>query len=416
MTSSNSPTATTRAWLVLLMLILVYVLNFLDRQIISILAVPIRAEFHLSDSQTGWLGGLAFGLFYSVLALPAAWIADRASRVGVMAAALALWSGFTALCGMVGSFAQLFIARMGVGIGEAGGVAPAYSLIADLFPPKMRARALAVYSLGIPLGAAAGVYIGGLLASDWRRAFLIVGLAGLVLALPFRLLVREPKREPAHTAGPGNLIVQAMRVCAKPSFWLLSLGAGFASLVGYGLLFWFPSFLVRSLHFDLPGAGRFLALILLIGGVIGMSLGGVLADRLGAARKSAYALIPAAAFLASAPLYALGVTAHSSLSAFWLFLIPQALGLMWFGPILTAVQHLGPARTRSQVSALFLLINNLIGLGLGPWFFGRMSDLFRPDFGEASLKYAFLSSLGFYVLAALLLALAARRLPRDWVD
>jgi sugar phosphate permease len=207
-----------------------------------------------------------------------------------------------------------------------------------------------------------------------------------------------------------------MRVCAKPSFWLLSLGAGFASLVGYGLLFWFPSFLVRSLHFDLPGAGRFLALILLIGGVIGMSLGGVLADRLGAARKSAYALIPAAAFLASAPLYALGVTAHSSLSAFWLFLIPQALGLMWFGPILTAVQHLGPARTRSQVSALFLLINNLIGLGLGPWFFGRMSDLFRPDFGEASLKYAFLSSLGFYVLAALLLALAARRLPRDWVD
>lgn len=416
MTSSNSPTATTRSWLVLLMLILVYMLNFLDRQIISILAVPIHAEFHLSDSQTGWLGGLAFGLFYSVLALPAAWIADRASRVGVMTAALVLWSGFTALCGMVGSFAQLFIARMGVGIGEAGGVAPAYSLIADLFPPKMRARALAVYSLGIPLGAAAGVYIGGLLASDWRRAFLIVGLAGLVLALPFRLLVREPKREPAHTAGPGNLMVQAMQVCAKPSFWLLSLGAGFASLVGYGLLFWFPSFLVRSLHFDLSGAGRFLALILLIGGVIGMSLGGVLADRLGAARKSAYALIPAAAFLASAPLYALGVTAHSSLSAFWLFLIPQALGLMWFGPILTAVQHLGPARTRSQVSALFLLINNLIGLGLGPWFFGRMSDLFRPDFGEASLKCAFLSSLGFYVLAALLLALAARRLPRDWVD
>ncbi len=415
MTESAPSRDTSRRYVVLLMLVVVYVLNFLDRQIVSILAVPIKAEFHLSDAQMGWMGGLAFGAVYSVLGLPAAWAADRVSRKRIIATALILWSGFTAACGMTQTFTQLFITRMGVGIGEAGGVAPSYSLISSYFPPKSRARALAVYSLGIPIGAASGTFIGGLLAADWRRAFVIVGLAGLAVAVPFLLLVREPQRRAVSAATPGIVSVARMAF-AKPSFWLLSLAAGCASLVGYGILFWFPSFLVRSFHFDVPHAGRFIAMVTLLGGVIGISAGGILADRLGQARKGAYAAIPAVAFLISAPLYALGMLAPSSSVAFWLFLAPQALSLMWLAPVITAVQHLGSAQSRSQMSALMLLINSLIGLGMGPWFFGKVSDLLKPEHGADSIKYAFLGGLGFYVVAAVLLFIASRRLHKDWVD
>ncbi|ESQ82544.1 hypothetical protein AEAC466_16900 [Asticcacaulis sp. AC466] len=407
-----------RRYFVLFMLILVYILNFLDRQIISILAVPIKTEFNLTDTQMGWLGGLAFGSLYSILAIPAAWLADRFSRTWIMTGALVVWSGFTGFCGLATNFTQLFISRMGVGVGEAGGVAPAYSLVSDYFPPKSRARALAIYSLGIPVGAAAGTFVGGLLASDWRRAFITVGIAGIAVAPFFRLLVREPKRAanaPAVEKAPGILTV-ARIAFAKPSFWLLAIGAGCSSLVGYGLMFWLPSFLVRSFHFALPEASRFIATITLVGGVIGMLAGGWLADKLGQKSKSAYPLIPAAAFIVSAPLYALGVLAVTPEHAFFLFLLPQALGLMWLGPVLTAVQHLGPARSRSQMSALFLLINNLIGLGVGPYFFGKMSDVFKPAYGADSIKYAFICGLAFYVLAAILLLLASRTLKKDWVD
>ncbi|WP_443750991.1 spinster family MFS transporter [Asticcacaulis solisilvae] len=414
MTESSSTSDNGRRYLVLAMLVAVYVLNFLDRQIISILAVPIKAEFHLSDAQMGWMGGLAFGAVYSILGVPAAWAADRTSRKRIIAAALILWSGFTAACGFTQSFAQLFVARMGVGIGEAGGVAPGYSLISSWFPPRSRARALAVYSLGIPIGVATGTFVGGLLASDWRRAFVVVGLAGLVVAVPFLFLVREPGRDAAPAATPGIASVAKMAF-AKPSFWLLSLAAGCSSLVGYGILFWFPSFLVRSFHFTLPHAGQFIAMVTLIGGVIGILSGGILADRIGQARKAAYAVIPAIAFLISAPLYALGMLAPSPAVAFWLFLVPQALSLMWLGPLVTAVQHLGPAQSRSQMSALVLLVNSLIGLGLGPYFFGKVSDLLKPEHGADSIKYAFLAGLGFYVVAAVLLLIASRRLQKDWV-
>ncbi len=415
MTASAPAADTSRRYLILAMLIAVYILNFLDRQIISILAVPIKAEFHLSDARMGWMGGLAFGAVYSILGIPAAWAADRFSRKRIIATALILWSGFTAACGFTQNFAQLFIARMGVGIGEAGGVAPSYSLISSWFPPKSRARALAVYSLGIPIGAAGGTFIGGLLAADWRRAFIVAGLAGLLVAVPFLLLVREPERQAGPAVTPGIVTVARMAF-ARPSFWLMSIAAGCASLVGYGILFWFPSFLVRSFHFDVPHAGRFIAMVTLVGGTAGILSGGVLADWLGQARRGVYAIIPAVAFLISAPLYALGMLAPSPTVAFWLFLVPQALSLMWLGPVVTAVQHLGPANVRSQMSALMLLVNSLIGLGLGPWFFGKVSDLLRPEHGADSIRYACLAGLGFYAVAAVLLLVASRRLDNDWVD
>ncbi|MBC7987223.1 MAG: MFS transporter, partial [Sphingomonadaceae bacterium] len=178
------------------MLVLVYTFNFIDRQIVGILAVPIKADLQLSDTQLGLMGGLAFALFYTSLGIPIALIADRRSRSWIMTIALALWSLFTALCGLAQNFWQLFAARLGVGIGEAGGVAPAYSLIADMYPPDRRARALGAYSFGIPIGSACGIVFGGIIASlvDWRWAFIAVGLAGLALAIPFRLVMREPAR------------------------------------------------------------------------------------------------------------------------------------------------------------------------------------------------------------------------------
>ena len=404
-------------YFVLFLLIIVYALNFLDRQILGILAVPIKTEFHLTDTQLGWLGGLAFGSVYSVLAIPAAWIADRYSRTWIMTAALAVWSGFTALCGLASGYGTLFIARMGVGVGEAGGVAPAYALISDYFPAGSRARALAVYSFGIPIGAAAGILFGGYIAKtiDWRFAFIAVGLSGVVIAPIFRLLVKEPPRTTPAEDTPGITAVARIAI-AKPSFWLLSLAAGSTSLVGYGLTFWMPAYLVRTLGLDLVDAAKFLAAFTFLGGVIGIGLGGILADWLGRQTKAAYPLIPAIALTGAAICYALGILAHNPVEIFFLFLAGQILGLSWLGPVLTAVQHLGPPRARSQMSALCLLILNLIGLGLGPYIFGKLSDLLKPHYGADSLKWSVLACLGFYLVGAALLALAAPRLKKDWVD
>lgn len=409
-------------YLALGMLILVYTLNFLDRQIISILKDPIGKELQLSDTQLGLMGGLAFALLYTSLAIPIAWLADRKSRIWIMTWALGVWSAFTALCGLTGNFWQLFFARMGVGVGEAGGVAPAYSVIADYFPPKQRARALAIYSFGIPVGSAAGILFGGLLAQyvDWRFAFISIGLFGVLLAPVFRVLVKDPPRNYYDPRPAGEKPMGFVEVCrlafAKPSFWLMALGAAFSSMVGYGLLYWMPTFLDRSMGLGLVDRSWYLAGILFFGGVAGMMVGGVLADRLGQKTKRAYVLIPAVAFAISAPLYVLGVLTSDPLIAFFVFLIPQALGLMWLGPIITAVQHLGPANTRTMISALFLLINNLIGIAVGTWFFGFASDALKPAFGAESIKYAFIIGLSFYLIAALLLFLASFRIKKDWVD
>ena len=405
---------------VLAVLILAYTFNFLDRQILGILAGPIKAELGLTDSQLGLMGGLAFALFYTGLGVPIAALADRWSRTWIMTGALTLWSGFTALCGLAGGFWQLFFCRMGVGVGEAGGVAPAYSLISDYFPKEQRARALAAYSFGIPIGSALGILFGGLIAHaiDWRAAFIVVGLAGVVLAPFFRLIVREPPREPtpapvstATVADPG--VVRAL--LAKRSFWLISLGAAASSVCGYGVAFWLPSFFERSLGMDLVDRSLFLGSMTLVGGVLGVWGGGVLGDRLGRASPGAYLLVPAVAFLLALPCFVLAIQAKTLWVAFLLFLIPTGLNLAWLGPVITAVQHLVPAARRSTASACFLFVNNLIGLGLGTWYFGAVSDALTPRFGAEALRYAIYSGLGFYVVSAGLFLLAARGIKRDWV-
>lgn len=405
---------------VLVMLMLVYTFNFIDRQIIGILAVPIKADLGLSDTQLGALGGLAFALFYTSLGIPIAWLADRVSRTWIITGALALWSAFTALCGLTTSFWQLFLCRLGVGVGEAGGVAPAYALVADYFPPRERARALGVYSFGIPIGSASGVLLGGWLAAviDWRTAFVIVGLAGLALAPLFRLTVREPARgrfDPPTISPAAPSVREVLRVLAgKPSFWCLSLGAASGSIVGYGLGFWLPSFLKRTYDLSLIEVSRFYGPIILIGGLAGVWLGAWLGDRLGARNRAAYALVPAGAVLLAMPCYAAGVMAPSLSLAFVLFLVPQALSLAWLGPVISAVQHLVPPTMRATASAVFLFIINLIGIGFGTLFFGLVSDALTARLGDESLRYAILIGLSFYLLSAVLYLLAARRLSRDW--
>jgi MFS family permease len=490
---------------VLAVLILVYMLNFLDRQIIGILAAPLKEEFGMSDAEFGLLGGIAFASVYSTLAIPLAWLADRMSRVWIMTGALAVWSGFTALCGVAGNFGQLFLYRMGVGVGEAGGVAPAYSLIADYFPPNQRARALAAFAFGIPLGTAAGTLVGGLLAAEygWRTAFIVVGLLGVLLAPVLRLTVRDPKRGATDvpkavetgapidaapvTASPmpasdrvgrlaglvmlglgGGLValaavirfggidladwmvvgfagllasvigvslliarVAASAVFPKKSFWLLALGAASSSVCGYGVAGWLPLFFMRSFDLTLRQVSWYYAGIALIGGMLGIWLGGMIADRTAKRGKGAYPLVPAIAFLISAPLFIAAMNApwliglvlpgggdqtQQLVLAFLIFLIPTGLNLAWLGPITASIQHLVPAPMRSTASALFLLLNNLLGIAVGFYYFGAVSDLLAPRFGEESLRWAIYTGMGFYLLAALLLIGASRTLKRDWVD
>jgi MFS family permease len=421
----NTATAATLAYrsYVLTVLVIVYAFNFIDRQIVGILAVPIKADLKLTDTQLGMMGGLAFALFYTLLGIPIARLADRVSRIRIMSIALAVWSLMTSLCGITTSFGQLFLARLGVGVGEAGGVAPAYSLICDYFPPKERARALSVYSFGIPIGSAVGIVAGAYLTRlvSWRVAFIVVGIAGIALTPLLRFGVREPPRggfdaSSSATAQPPPLRQVCLTLGRKRSFWGLSLGASFSSMMGYGLFFWIPTLLYRSLGLSLVEAGLAFGSLLLAGGLTGIWLGGFAADRFGQLHRSRYALYPAIAFIATVPFYFVGVLSTSV----WMFmavsLVPTALGLAWLGPVLAAVQQLVPSNMRATASALFLFINNLIGIGLGGLLIGVLSDALRARFGAESLRYAILAGTGFYFVAAALLLYASKHLDAEWQD
>ena len=418
-TAPGTPDGARNRFLVLAMLLLVYIFNFADRMLLGVMAAPIKADLGLTDGQLGLLGGTAFALLYATVGVPIGWLADRRSRSWIITVALCVWSGFTALCGIASSFATLFLARLGVGVGEAGGVAPSYSMIADYFPPHERARALGVYSFGIPIGGAAGLAFGGMIASafDWRVAFIAMGVAGILIAPLFKWLVHDPVRggtEHATIAAPPRLAEAFRTIARKPAFWLIAFGSALGSTASYGVAFWIPSFYVRSFGMPLSQVTLLYAGVVLFGGVAGIWLGAWLGDRFGPRRPGTYLAIPMVALAASIPFFAMAVMAGSPMLSLALLFVPSMLGSMGFGTVLTAVQHVVPAALRSTSSALFLFINNLIGLGLGSAVLGFISDALARQHGEQSLRYALLAGSLFYAMAALLYFFASRRAAKDW--
>ncbi|MDX1571240.1 MAG: MFS transporter [Xanthomonadales bacterium] len=404
---------------VLFILVVVYTFNFIDRQIVGILAVPIKADLGLSDTELGLMGGLAFALFYTGLGIPIAMLADRFSRTWIMTGALTIWSAMTAVCGLAQNFWHLFVARLGVGVGEAGGVAPAYSLISDYFPSDQRARALSIYSFGIPIGSALGIVFGGLIASmvDWRWAFFVVGIAGILLAPIFRMTVKEPERgrfDAPSLRGHASVGDIVRMLARKPSFWVMSLGASASSMMGYGLFFWIPSFMVRSFQITLLEASLYYGAVLLVGGLAGIWLGGWAADRFGRTRRAAYALIPAIAFIVTVPFYVITLLTPTLPLAVAAMIIPTAMSLVWLGPVISAMQHLVSPNMRATASAVFLFINNLIGIGLGTVVIGALSDALAARFGDDSLRYSILAGTALYIVAAVLFLTVAKRLEQDW--
>lgn len=401
------------------MLLLVYTFNFLDRQILAILAEPVKADLGLSDTQMGALGGLAFALFYSTMAIPIGLIADRKGRAKVIGISLVVWSAFTAMCGMAQNFAQMFVFRLGVGTGEAGGVAPSYAIIAERFPPERRARALATYALGIPLGQAAGALFGAMIAAavDWRAAFVVLGLAGMLVWFPFNRVVRDCDGLPPVAASEATPLMDVFRrLAGQPAFWLLAFGAAAGSFCGYGLAFWVPAFLQRSYDLTLVQAGQFMGAQLLLTGLIGVYAGGWFGDRIGHGDKAGYPRVAAVSYALSAVLL---TTAFFSRDLFWLFillLVPGGLIYVWIGPVTTAVQHLVPASDRATASATFLLINNGIGLGFGSLGIGWLSDVLTPQYGADALRYALIGTSLVYFVATALMLLAAPRLRRAWIS
>jgi predicted MFS family arabinose efflux permease len=405
---------------VLTLLFLLYVLNFVDRQILSILVEPIKQELGVSDTAMGFLTGVAFAIFYTFAGIPIARLADRGSRVGIITVGLTLWSALTALSGVVRSFSQLALARVGVGVGEAAFVPPAHSLISDYFPPRRRATALAVFSMGIYVGIACGFVLGGWLAQrfGWRSAFFAVGLPGLVAALVLRLTVREPPRGVVEGTADreGTLsTAQAFALLRRlPSFWHVILGAAFHSLGGYAFAAWSPAFYLRLHGTPIGRLGVVLGLIIGLGGALGAVAGGYLADRLTRRDIRWQVWVPALASLAAIPFLTVLLFAPGEGGSFTALAPFAMLSAVWSGPVFAATQGLATLRTRALASALLAFCVNLIGLGLGPQLVGILNDLLAGRWGPEAVRYSLLLIIPGNLWAITHFLLAARTLGDDY--
>ena len=378
-------------------LLIVYIFNFIDRQIVNILAEPIRLELGLSDTQIGLMTGLAFALFYTILGLPIARFSDRSTtnRPWLIGGALAIWSAMTALCGLAQNFIQLLLARIGVGVGEAGCTPPAHSLIADMVEPSKRSSALAFYALGIPIGTLLGMLIGGLLADSvgWRNAFLIVGLPGIALAVVVFTYLKDPRRTGMMQAGTQQSAEQMpMKAALKAMFssraFVLLVAAGSAAaFLAYGKVTWITIFFQRT-HGLTPGeTGLWFGLVNGGAGIAGTGLGGYIADRWGAKNRRHVLTAPAVGMVVTIPFALLAFMTDNWLLALFLLIVPTICNSLYYGPTYSSVQGLVPLRARAIAAAVLLFFQNLIGLGLGPLFFGMMSDLLQPAYGEESVRY-----------------------------
>lgn len=394
-----------------------YALNFLDRQIVNILGGSIKADLHLSDAEFGLLTGTAFGLFYATLGIPIARLADRTQRVGVLSLSLLVWSSFTMLCGFVKSYPQLFLARMGVGIGEAGGTPPSQSLICDYFPDARRATMLAIFNLGLPIGSALGFFVGGALeaAIGWQWTMIVAGIPGIVLAIVIKLCVRELPRGTADGLRSGEIRGESFgrslkTLLANRSYLLVITGAACAVFMIYVTNAWIPQFFARVHGMKTPEIGAWIALCISVGGGIGVLGGGLVADGLKRRQWAGDLWVPAITLVVAFAAFLLILFAKQVPVALGAMFVMYLFGFAWIGPTSATAQRLAPVTSRSLATGVQLLIGNIVSLTLGPPLVGYFSDRFLPVYGDESLRYALLCVSWVGLLGAVCY-IAAR--PRD---
>lgn len=421
MNNRSPPAPTTRAWVALAVLCGVYVLNFLDRSLLAILAKPIQDTLHISDGQLGLIGGLYFAFFYCFIAIPIGWLADRTNRVTVLSVACAIWSIATACCGLAMRYPQLVVARMLVGVGEAGGVPPSYALITDYFPPGRRGKAFGIYNLGPPIGAALGIAFGAAIAAafNWRVAFVALGAVGILAAIAARVIMREPPRgaldaAPVPAAAHRSHFFETVAMFfSRPALVLAAIGSGATQMVTYGLGNFTSLFLMREKGMTLDEVAIWYALVVGVVMSAGMLVSGQMVDRLTRRSKSAYATLPAASLVLAIPLY-LGFVWAPTWPVALIFLTgPMFLNYFYLSSSIALVQEEVRPDQRVMAGALLLLVMNFIGLGLGPAYVGALSDFFHAAHPEHSLQIALYWLSPFYVIAILIFVVLARVLRGD---
>ncbi|MDY0072336.1 MAG: MFS transporter [Thauera sp.] len=422
-TAGRSPYQTTwHTHYALAMLALIYVFNYIDRLVISILIEPIKAEFGVSDTQIGLLSGLAFALFYTVFGFPLGRLSDRIGRKPIIALSCIVWSAMTMLCGIATSFAMLLLFRIGVAIGEAGGTPPSVAMVSELYPPERRSRALSVFLMGPSLGAVLGLGLGGWMAQvyGWRTAFLVIGAPGVILGLLMWFTVRAPARPaptPADASAANESMAQTIRaLSATPAFLLIVIAGASAAAMGYAVGTWSPSFLIRTHGMDMKNAGLLLGLAGGFVSTVGTLTCGVVTDRMVVRDKGWQLGVPLIACLLSVPLgLAFFLWPAGNDFALGSFAIPQAfvfyLGFAFFGtwwsvPCFGAITHMFPPARMAQANAIFVMGMGLIGVGFGPLIVGTLSDIFATEHGNEALRYALASSITIYVITSLCLLIA----------
>nr|WP_223395850.1 MFS transporter [Caulobacter segnis] len=403
------------------MLWFVYVLNFLDRQLMSILAKPIQDSLHVTDSQLGLIGGLYFAMFYCFIAIPVGWLADRTNRVAVLSLACGIWSAATIACGLSRNYGQFAVSRMTVGFGEAGGVPPSYAIISDYFPPERRGTALSLYNLGPPVGAALGIAFGAAIAAafDWRHAFVVLGVIGVATAVVLPLIVREPRRGALDGLAEGAPARKApfwatLRMFfTRPTLMLAALGSGATQFVTYGLGNFTTLFLMREKGMALGEVAVWYALVVGIGMSAGIFVSGRVIDRYRRRSKVVYAVAPVISLTLAIPFYLGFVWAPTWPLALAFLIGPTFLNYFYLSSSVALVQEEVRPEERVMSGALLLLVMNFIGLGLGPTYVGAASDFFRASHPGNSLQMALYTLVPFYVLAIALFLWLARIFARE---
>lgn len=400
---------------ILALLTAIYASSALDRMVLGILAEPVKADLKLSDTELGMLSGLVFAVFYTFFGVPVGWLADRFGRVRVIAISCAIWSACSSLGGLAMNYWQLALARIGVGIGEAGGTAPSYSLISSFFSTEERGKALGIYSLGAPIATLVGGAACGWIAAEygWRIALATVSLPGVIFALLLYMWVREPTKDGGNaTVHPGSLIVAIGDYFRSPALALSAFAAGATSFITQALIIWLPPYLMRIKGMSMTDIALYYSVAFAFAFGLGLWFGGFMVDRLLKRTRRAYALVPCICNLIAAPFYVIAVFTPQWSIALPLLLIPVALNATFLAPMLAMVQEVSTPARRSVYSALFLMINNLTGAGLGPLFVGMVSDFAMRQGSEQPLQIAMLALAPMFVVAAIMHFAVSRVLGR----